>query len=260
MYYVIQENVFREEGYDSLTDTLERLGLDWEVVRVLPFVEEFEFQTDRKDVFVFGSLKLARLASKLGWVPGVVLSPNHNFLVYRNHYQHYLLNFDSNVYLFGEDFPWPIGNYFIRPCGDGKEFNGGVFNMTSWMKFRYDHQQGVKGGGLVTSLRDETPIQVAPVKRVRQEYRFWVVGAKIAAQSCYKLGGRPFFSIDVPPEASWFCEKMINRFCLARSFVMDVALTETGWKIVECGCINCAGFYKADMQRLIMALEEEYDD
>ena len=30
MIYVIQENVFREEGYDALTETLERLGLDWE--------------------------------------------------------------------------------------------------------------------------------------------------------------------------------------------------------------------------------------
>ena len=57
MYYIVQENVFKEENYDNLIMALDRLELPYEVVKVLPFVETIEFKTDRKDVFPFGSLK-----------------------------------------------------------------------------------------------------------------------------------------------------------------------------------------------------------
>ena len=51
---------------------------------------------------------------------------------------------------------------------------------------------------------------------------------------------------------------MIKIFQLSDVFTMDVGLTEDGWKIVECGSISCAGFYKANMQRLIIELEDFY--
>ena len=46
---------------------------------------------------------------------------------------------------------------------------------------------------------------------------------------------------------------------LAKCFVIDVGLTPNGWKIIECGSISCAGFYDANMQTLIMALEDAYN-
>ena len=41
----------------------------------------------------------------------------------------------------------------------------------------------------------------------------------------------------------------------ARAFVLDLCDTPDGIKIVEAGCINAAGFYAADMQLLLMAIE-----
>lgn len=51
---------------------------------------------------------------------------------------------------------------------------------------------------------------------------------------------------------------MTNKFELADAFVMDVCRTESGLKIVECGCINCAGFYDINLQKLLWALEENF--
>ena len=65
MYYIIQENTFREANYNNLIDTLDRMELPYEIVKVLPFIEEFEFNTDRKDIFCFGSVKMSRVAKKL---------------------------------------------------------------------------------------------------------------------------------------------------------------------------------------------------
>ena len=82
MYYIVQQNLFREEGHTKLLKCLEKFGINYELVDVLPFYEEIEFETDRKDVFCFGSLKMARLSKKYGWEPGAVITENHDYEVY----------------------------------------------------------------------------------------------------------------------------------------------------------------------------------
>ena len=51
---------------------------------------------------------------------------------------------------------------------------------------------------------------------------------------------------------------MIKLFELAETFTMDVCLVNGKYKIVECGCTNSAGFCKADMNKLIIALEKAF--
>ena len=256
MYYIIQENTFNEKGHDRLLEALNRFGFPYEVIKVKPFVEELEFETERKDVFCFGGLKMARLSCKYGWNPGVLMTKNHDFIVYRNHYTEDLLNWDSRIVRLEEDIPFIQGECFIRPCKDTKAFRAGVYNIVQWNQF----QQDVRDGKIVHSaLNNDTLIQVASVKRVQKEYRLWIVDGKIITGSQYKIGMRPYFNSNVDPEAMSFCKEMIKKYELAKAFVMDVCLHDGEWKIVECGCINAAGFYEADMQKLIMALEDSFN-
>jgi hypothetical protein len=48
---------------------------------------------------------------------------------------------------------------------------------------------------------------------------------------------------------------MVDIYQLADAFVIDVCLTDNGWELVECNCINCAGFYLCNMQKMVMELE-----
>lgn len=52
---------------------------------------------------------------------------------------------------------------------------------------------------------------------------------------------------------------MVKIYQLAEAFVMDICEVlvndKPEYKIVECGCFNSAGFYKADMYKMIEALE-----
>jgi len=256
MYYVIQENTFNEKGHGRLIDGLERLKLQYEIIKVKPFVEELEFDTFRKDVFCFGGTKMSRLASNYGWKPGVVLTKNHDFMVYRNYYNENLLNYDSNVLQFSEDFPWTQGQYFIRPCKDDKSFAGQVFDFADWHKFQ--HTVLEQGSDYHSQLDSKTLIQVSPVKRIQREYRIWVVNGKIVTASQYKLGTRPFFSPQIEPDAITFAKEMVDLYQLAEAFVIDICLANDKWYVVECGCINSAGFYEADMQRLVIAIEEAF--
>lgn len=87
---------------------------------------------------------------------------------------------------------------------------------------------------------------------------FWHDKGKVITGSLYKRHGRSLFSDVVDESALQYCQEMVDKYQLADAFVMDIALTEYGYKIIECGCINCAGFYEANMQKLIMALEDAF--
>jgi hypothetical protein len=255
MHYIIQENLFREEGHAKLISCLERFKISYELVNVKPFVEEVEYRTERQDVFVFGSLKLARLAKNYNWNPGAVVTENHDYEVYSKHYKEELLNYDSRVFEFAEDFEWLEDQHFIRPCLDSKVFTGKVFDKADWPEFR----ERMLTNGHTTSLDAHTKIQVALPKMLTQEVRVWVVNGRIVTQSTYRRGSFLFYDANVDPDALEYAQKMIDKFQLAKTFVMDIGLTRNGWKIIECGSTSCAGFYDADMQKIVMALEEEYN-
>ena len=254
MHYIIQENLFREEGHAKLIKCLDRFDISYELVNVRPFIEEVEYITDRKDVFVFGSLKLARLSKKYGWNPGALVTENHDYNVYSKFYKENLLNHDSRVINFGDDFHWQYDQQFIRPCLDSKSFTGKVYEKQEWDDFKtrmLTHPDD-------TTLRPDSLIQVAMPKRITQEVRCWVVNGKIITQSTYRRGSFLVYDNIVDDDALEFAQKMVDLYQLAETFVIDVCLTDNGWKIVECGSTSCAGFYDADMQKLVMGLEEMY--
>ena len=273
MHYIVQKNLFNEEGHAKLINCLERFKIPYELVDVKPFVkegdeitlydgtvvrvtEEVVFVTDRKDVFIFGSLKLARLSKKYGWNPGALITPNHDYEVYSKYYKENLLNYDSKIVRLGDDFEWEYDELFIRPTLDTKIFTGKVFNKKEWKETR----NRMFDKGYVTSATDDSLIQIAKPKNITQEVRVWVVDGKIVTQSTYRRGTFLVYDSIVGEDALVFAQKMIDKFQLAKTFVIDVCLTENQWKVIECGSTSCAGFYDADMQKIIMALEDSYNE
>ncbi len=254
MHYVVQENTFKEVHYDKLINSFEKLKLTYEIVKVRPFIDTFDYQTNRKDVFVFGALKLADMARKLDWVPGAIVGPNHDFTVYSQYYGDNLLNYDSKIYKFGDEIPFTSNFLFFRPVLDSKVFTGQVFNQFEWKIKQYD----LLNNGHVTSLTKDTLIQVSTSKWIDKEIRFWVVDGKIVTGSQYRLGNRNVLDDRIDLDAIIFAQEMVDIYQLDKSFVMDVCLTDAGYKIVECGSISCAGFYKSDVQKTIIALEKCY--
>lgn len=274
MHYIIQENVFREQHYDLLEKTIKRLGLTYTTVRVFPFVDKItnlkdipdgpfnvddlpDFNPGTDNVFCFGAIKLARVAALRGWKPGSMMNQNHDFEVYKEHYRENLLNWDSKVQRFVDPVDWIYGEKkFFRPTQDTKTFTGKVFSQVEWEDFVYYHLNN----GHLTTLNENTQIQVSTVKKIYKEIRFWVVGGEIITGSQYRLGNQTIYDSNYEPEAQEFAQSMVDKFQLTEAFVIDVCLTESGWKVVECGCINACGFYKANLQNLIISLEDQYND
>ncbi len=252
MHYIIQENTFREQNYDNIINSLERLNLNYEIVKVLPFTENLKFKTKETNVFLFGSLKLARIGKNFNFYPGSLANENHNYEIYKDYYKDNLLNYDSIICGINDEIDF-TKRKFIRPTLDTKTFTGAVFDKYEWDEKR---QSCLKNKFVNKNVK----IQVSKVKQIYNESRFWIVGGKISTYSTYRIGGFVNYKNNLVDEnAIKFCEKMINIFQLADAFVMDIANTNNGYKIIECGCINCAGFYDADLQKLIIDLENYFN-
>lgn len=270
MHYIIQEDVFRESNYKNLVSTIHKLGLPYTIVRIFPFIDkivdvknipDFSYDVDRlpdinvstENVFCFGAIKLARVASKFSWYPGSLLNSNHDFNVYKNHYD--LLNRDSIIQKFGDSITWDFEYKFFRPTEDTKSFVGKVYNRNDWEEFvNYSLNNGHE-----TSLNSETLIQVSSVKNIQKEIRFWVVGGKVITGSQYRLGNKTICDSFYDTEAFDFAQDQVDKFQISDAFVIDVCLSDNDWKVVEVGCINSAGFYNCDIQKLIISIDEYFN-
>lgn len=255
MYYIIQENIFKERNFNLLINVLDRHKMDYEIVKWRPFAEEIEFKTDRKDVFCFGCVNLTKVAHKYNWKPGVYFNDGHDMEVYFRHYGEHMLNSDGTFINYGDELPEYLPDYFFaRPSKDSKVFSGGLFTKSSWKKWV---ETPVSADVIESILSPETRIFVAPAKNgIQKEIRCWIVDGKVITISLYKLGSKGFQqNYDHEEEAINYAQKIANIFSPSRAFVLDICLHNGEYKVVEINCMNCSGYYDSNMNKLIQALE-----
>lgn len=266
MHWILQENLFKESEWENLVSALERFDIPYSVHKVIPFIGELVPAPEPKQnkVICFGSYSMRHAAKEHGWTPGVYDLEPCNFEIQREHWGELMLNFDSQVVKFS-DVHWEGDELrFIRPISDSKVFAGGVFD---WEEFRqWQRNVCVLELDYGNSLMPTTLVQVSIPKVIYAEYRFWIVDAKIVTASLYKRGDRVIYSSDVDDRFYRFVHDILrmgditlsmrnNGWQPDRAFVLDVCETPDGLRIVEINTINAAGFYAADVQSLVIALE-----
>lgn len=107
-------------------------------------------------------------------------------------------------------------------------------------------------------LRLETqpwkPVRYAPVQKILAEYRFFVVNRQIVTQSRYALNGEMSISRHVPDWVQEWADGMADR--IDGYYVLDVADTPGGLRVIETNTLNMSGLYDCDIVRLTHALKE----
>ena len=77
MFYIIQKNIFQDPRYDEIFHVMDKLDLEYQSIEFKPNSNEFEIDTVRKDIFVYGSVKLAKITADYDWHPGSFYGKNH---------------------------------------------------------------------------------------------------------------------------------------------------------------------------------------
>lgn len=258
MFHLLQTNFFKESNYDLLVNWLQRNNVGYEIIRFVPYVHDIEFTTKRKDVWCWGSVSMSRAAKKYDWTPGSMYNENHDFEVYAKHYGENMLNHDGVIIKIEDPLPENYHAFFARPTRDTKAFSGKVFMDYSWYEWIDEQMKSEEENNMFTP---DMKVLVAPLKNIQQEVRCWVVNKKVVTASRYRLGGSILRGIQNYDHETFFidfAQKMVDIYCPAEAFVIDVCLTNDELKVVEINCVNAAGYYDANMNKLCESLENHF--
>ena len=110
-----------------------------------------------------------------------------------------------------------------------------------------------------TTIDSSTPVVVAPLKEIYREYRFFIVDGKVITGSLYKMGDQVVYKTELD-DSEIFTQKMVDLWQPAEAFVLDIALTKDGYKVLEVNCFNSAGYYAIDVGKLVHAVMEKFSE
>ena len=172
MFWVLQRNLFNEQGFQSLQDQLVVQQTPHVVVHLRPFAHEIEPDVDVAGlVFVCGSTGLRTVARRKGWWPGY-FDENLDYRLLLRHYGARMLNDDARVLPLQEAFI--AGDIaFVRPVGDDKQFAGQVMTKAEFGTWQ-SRVMALDGESTYTTLGGKDLIVIASAKPVHAEYRFYV--------------------------------------------------------------------------------------
>jgi hypothetical protein len=249
MHWIIQSNLSNETRDEDIYTTLDGGKIPYTAVKVIPFSSELDpIPNVQNPIAVLGSTTLVRIAHKYGWRPGVFWDDDLTAETWIKHWGHELLNADAQYVRFA-DLQFE-GVKFIRPTEDLKVFSGGLVH---WGEFSaWKDKVLLYDDGTVTS---ETMCVVSSPKTIYAEYRFFVVDGKVVTGSRYKIGQRVTSSVQVDQDVWEYAQRMVDQWQPYQGFVIDVADTPEGFKIIEVNNLNSSGFYHCDVSKIIQAIE-----
>jgi hypothetical protein len=264
MKFLIQHNLFAEFNREKLIETLDRYELEYSYF--IPFdnvilssedingeivTSPFIVPTDK--TWCFGSVSAAKYMSLLDIKPGSMMNSNHDVEVYGKYYD--MLNDTNHVMNFSDPLPdWLPEAFFARPTKDSKCFSGSLFMKSSW----HEYVNTILEKGNHLSAKADTKVLVAPLRTIYKEVRCFVIKGKVITCSQYKINGVVRYSADVEPYIIEYAQSQVDKFQVADAFVIDIALTDQGLKVVEVNCLNCSGFYEINVPKLIESIIENF--
>lgn len=258
MHWVLQHNVFREDKYDDMIKAIDKLGCSYSQHTVVPFVGELLPDPDfppEQSVICMGSLSMRHVATRKGWYPGVFDVNRYDFEVQRERWGRHMLNYDARVSRF-EDARFESDSGFIRPTGDNKQFSGMVTDrimLKAWQEqvCKLELDDG-------STLRADTMVETNRVLPIYREVRYWIVKGEIVTSSVYKTGRRVQYFPNIDDEMDQYVRDRVGEWQPTGAFVIDIAETPDGLKIIEINTLNSCGLYACDPQKLVFALEEAF--
>lgn len=220
-------------------------------IDIIPFADELPKVELQGPSVCYGSTTLIKNAKKSGY--GVFFNEeNFRPSLWNRMYGHNMFNYDGCVRAIKD--VEIIGEAFVRPNSDLKDFSGSMVNGAGFEKF----QKEVAEGGY--PFDSDTEIFIAPLKDIYKEWRVFIVNGKVVTASQYRLRTMLAKKAGAPKEVLDFAQKMSDVWSPEKAFVMDIC-SDNNEKlhILELNCFNASGIYYCDVPAIIRAVEGLYE-
>lgn len=158
-----------------------------------------------------------------------------------------MLNFNillENIEKIIKDFK--DNSFFLRPNSCKKTFTGLVINKENYL-FELSFLKNNRG-------IENDIVCLADKKNIKSEYRFFVCENKIISNATYMIDGEINEDKSIynnSEDLLSFVKKFIAKFDYIDTYVVDVAETPDGFKIIELNAVSTSGFYNSDIKNII---------
>ena len=230
-FWVLQNNLYSEEGFEGLLAALDRFGFPYSIHRCVPFVGTLEPDAFPPDgpVIVMGSYTLANHAAARGWLPGAWLE-NLDFRTHVKFWGDRMLNADSIVCAFKDaSLTEPR---FVRPVLDTKSFTGQVMSGEELRAWQERLANLTPEESAAATLNGNTEVMVSSIKEIYSERER---GSCVARRHRIRLQGRFDQAVltaeQVDARITEFARECAAMWSPNDAFVLDVADTAEGLDI-----------------------------
>lgn len=274
MIHWILESNLKDEPYLKLISVLEKNKIPYTMVKVVPYAnillstdfdtfnkeptEEDDIKINERLIFPFGTMSLSSVAVKRKWKPGSLFNDQFTFEKWSKGFGlKNLLNHDSKIMKVSEPIEgFKDDIFFIRPCEDDKAFSGKVINKKDFLDWQ---ESIIKIDDSRSKLNKNTLITIATKKEIYKEARMFVFNGKVVTGSYYKFNDEVSYKevLDGDPIIE-YTKNIILNYQPAKAFVIDIALTDKGYKIIEINNINSVGLYNSNIDKFVEAITNTF--
>ncbi len=140
---------------------------------------------------------------------------------------------------------------FVRPDDNAKSYSGGIVrigNFHEWYKLANFYNPGPDCMAVVS-----TP------ELIHAEWRLVIGNKRLVTGSQYRRNGTEEVLAGCPPKVTAFAESVATatKFDPHPVYVMDIASTDSGYRVIEIGSVCCASLYACDLEKLVAAVLTE---
>lgn len=255
--WIIQANLTKTSTLEQFRHAFRELNIEFKEVQVIPFSSDLPTFTPSQFNIFYGSTSLMLNAyANSKFSDGIFYDPaKFNVSTYLDKWPDKMLNSDGRVIKFSDFIETDVdkrSEWFLRPNEDDKSFAGTT--MTSQeIKDWYRKIKDIDN----PTLNCNTLIFASQKKTINKEWRNFIVNGKVIDSSRYMKDGAIHISHDDCPKSMIdFTEAAASTFSPHDIFVMDIAETSVGFKIIECNCFNGTGFYHHNIKKIIKAVTD----
>lgn len=258
IHWIVQNNLIREKTLKAVTGALSHEGISFSEVKSIPFSDELPELNQTGEINVFyGSTTLVMNAfRRFGSGKGIFYDPDRfNMQRFLMEWGSKMLNHDAKVLTFAQVVALNEPDeslWFVRPVEDDKSFSGRIMAFEEIRML----EAGLKDSNN-PYLGEETLVVISSPKTIDKEWRLFVVDRQIISVCRYAMNGElNVDKDDYPQELAEFAQTCINQYLPDTAFVMDIALSNNRYAIIECNCFNDSGFYDHDIPAILKAVQQ----
>lgn len=255
--WILQKNLIDEKTLEGLKKAILLDNAEYQEVYIVPFSEDLPFNISKdKNNVLYGTTSLIMNSAANQDYKDAVFYNDEQFQmkVYLDKWNTRMLNSDARIV---EIYKFINGNHqddeewFIRPNEDTKSFTGLVITFSEFKEMACNALGGTP------YFQKESLILVSKPKQIEKEWRNFIVDGAVVSSSRYCVNRqRSIDNMDIPIDMIKFAEECCKEFVPHDVFVMDVALCEGQYFIVECNCFNDTGFYDHDIFTVVKSVNE----